>query len=158
MRLRALLRDLFLKKTREKVQEETPVKRGCLKNCCSKQMLWRVYKHIGNVEDYTNYKETLNIATTEIRISKRTFEKKLAGNIKKYSQSFYAYERGKQKVRDKVGPLENSSGNLISDGFQMAEVLNEYFSSVYLPQKTSAHFQFQLILRSINQIIWGSYL
>ena len=34
-----------------------------------------------------------------------------------------------QKVRDKVGPLENNSGNIISDGFQMAEVLNEYFSS-----------------------------
>ena len=43
-----------------------------------KQMLWRVYKHTGNV-DYTNYKEALNLATTEIRTSKRTFETKLAG-------------------------------------------------------------------------------
>ena len=42
-----------------------------------KQMLWRVYKHTGNVEDYTNYKEALNLATTEIRKSKRTFEKKI---------------------------------------------------------------------------------
>ena len=39
--------------------------------------------------------------------------------------------RGKQKVRGKVGTLENNRGNLISDGFQMAEVLNEYFSSVF---------------------------
>ena len=30
----------------------------------------------------TNYKEALSLATTEIRKSKRTFEKKLAGNIK----------------------------------------------------------------------------
>ena len=36
-----------------------------------------------------------------------------------------------QKVRDKVGPLENNSGNIISYGFQMTEVLNEYFSSVF---------------------------
>ena len=42
-----------------------------------KQMLWRVYKHTGNVEDYTNYKEAINLATTEIRKSKRTFEKKI---------------------------------------------------------------------------------
>ena len=35
---------------------------------------------------------------------------------------------GKQKVRDKLRPLENNSGNIISDGFQMAEVLKEYFS------------------------------
>ena len=93
-----------------------------------KQMLWRVYKHTGNVEDYTNYKEALNLATTEIRNSKRTFEQKLAGNIKNYSMSLYDYVRSKQKVRDKVRPLENNSENIISDGFQMAEVLNEYFS------------------------------
>ena len=55
----------------------------------------------------------------------------MAGNIKHYSKSFYAYVRSKQNVRDKVGPLENNSENIISDGFQMAEVLNEYFSSVF---------------------------
>ena len=38
----------------------------------------------------------------------------------------------KQKVRDKVGVLENNKGNIISDGFKMAEVLNEYFSSVFI--------------------------
>ena len=49
-----------------------------IRKIAHKQMLWRVYKHTGNVEDYTNYKEALNLATTEIRKSKRTFEKKLA--------------------------------------------------------------------------------
>ena len=80
-----------------------------IRKIAHKQILWRVYKHTGNVEDYTNYKEPLNLATTEIRQSKRTFEKKLAGNIKNDSDSFYAYIRSKQKVRDKVGPLENWS-------------------------------------------------
>ena len=55
----------------------------------------------------------------------------MAGNIKNDSKSFYAYVRSKQKVRDKVGPLEYNSENIISDGFQMAKVLNEYFSSVF---------------------------
>ena len=41
-----------------------------------------VYKNTGNVDDYTNYKEALNLATIEIRKCKRNFEKKLAGNIK----------------------------------------------------------------------------
>ena len=86
-------------------------------------------------EHYANYKEALNLATTEIRKSKTTFEKKLASNIKK---NFYAYVRSKQKVRDKVGPLENNSGSIISDGFQMAEVLNEYFSSVFITEDISS--------------------
>ena len=109
-----------------------------IRKIAHKQMLWKVYKHTGNVEDYTNYKEALNLATTEIRKSKRTFEQKLAGNIKNDSKSFYAYVRSKQKVRDKFGPLENNSENIISDGFQMAEVLNEYFSSVFTTEYISS--------------------
>ena len=109
--------------------------------------MWRVYRHITKDEYYANYKEALNLATTEIRKSKRTFEKKLAANIKNDSKSFYAYVRSKQKVRDKVGPLENNSGNIISDGFQMAEVLNEYFSSVFTTE------DIRLNLRAVNQNI-----
>ena len=101
-------------------------------------MLWRVYKHTGNVEDYTNYKEALNLATTEIRKSKRTFQKKLAGNIKYDSKSVYVYVRSKQKVRDKVGPLENNSRNIILDGFQKAEVPNDNFSSVFITEDISS--------------------
>ena len=86
--------------------------------------MWRVYRRTRKDEDYANYKEALNLATTEIRKYKRTFEQKLAGNIKYYSKSFYIYVRSKQKVRDKIGQLENNSGNIISDGFQMAEVRN----------------------------------
>ena len=75
-----------------------------------KQTMWRVYRRTRKDEDYANYKEALNLATTEIRKSKRTFEKKLAGNIKNDSKSFCAYVRSKQKVRGKVGPLENNRG------------------------------------------------
>ena len=90
-----------------------------------------VYRRTRKDEDYANYKEAFNLAITEIRKSKRTFEKKLACNIKNDSKSVYAYVWSKQKVRDKVGPLENNSRNIISDGFQMAEVLNKYFSSIF---------------------------
>ena len=48
-----------------------------------KQTMWRVYRCTRKDEDYATYKETLNLATTDIRQSERTFEIKLAGNIKK---------------------------------------------------------------------------
>ena len=67
--------------------------------------MWRVYRRSRKDEDYINYKETLNAATNEIRQSKRSYEQKIAYNIKNYSKSFYAYIRSKQNVRDKVGPL-----------------------------------------------------
>ena len=62
----------------------------------------------------------------------------MAGNIKNYTKSSYGYVRSKHKVPDKVGPLENNSGNIVSDGFQMAEILNEYFSSVFTTEDISS--------------------
>ena len=76
--------------------------------------------------------------TTEIRQSKRSYEQKLACNIKNDSKSFYAYVRNKQNVQDKVGPLEDSAGNIISQGFLMAEDLNGYFSSVFTKEDISS--------------------
>ena len=100
--------------------------------------MWRVYKHTGTDKDYDAYKEALNAATNEVRKSKRNFEHKLAQNIKSDSKSFYAYVRSKQKVRDKVGPLDDNAGNIITQGFLMAEELNMHFSSVFTREDTSS--------------------
>ena len=98
--------------------------------------MWRVYKHTGTGKDYDAYKEAPNAATNEVRKSKRNFEHKLAQNIKSDSKSFYAYIRSKQNVRDKVGPLEDNAGNIITQGFVMAEELNMHFSSVFTREDT----------------------
>ena len=74
--------------------------------------MWRVYKHTGKDNYYEVYKEALNVATNEVRKSKRNFEYKLARNVKSDNKSFYAYVISKQNVRDKVGPLEDNSGNI----------------------------------------------
>ena len=100
--------------------------------------MWRVYKHTGKDEDYEVYKEALNAATNEVRKAKRNFEHKLAQNIKSDSKSFYAYVRSKQNVRDKVGPLEDNAGNIITEGCLMAEELNVHFSSVFTREDTSS--------------------
>ena len=103
-----------------------------------KQTMWRVYRRARKEEDYANYKEALNAATTEIRQSKRSYEQKLACNIKNDSKSFYAYVRSKPNVQDKVGPLEDSAGNIVSQGFLMAADLNGYFSSVFTKEDISS--------------------
>ena len=103
-----------------------------------KQTMWRVYRRTRKEEDYAKYKEALNAATTEIRQSKRSYEQKLACNTKNDSKSFYAYIRSKQNVQDKVGPLQDSAGNIISQGFFMAEDLNGYFSSVFTKEDISS--------------------
>ena len=91
--------------------------------------MWLVYKHTGKGKYYDVYKEALNAATNEVRKSKRNFEHKLAQHIKSDSKSFYAYVLSKQNVRDKIGPLEDNVGNIITQGYLMTEDLNLHFSS-----------------------------
>ena len=100
--------------------------------------MWKTYRHNGSEEDYTIYKQTLNQATAEIRNSKRNYEHKCAFDIKHDSKRFYAYVRSKQKVQDNVGPLKGSDGNIITEGFLMAENLNEYFSSLFTREDIGA--------------------
>ena len=76
--------------------------------------------------------------TNEVRKSKQNFEHKLAQNIKSDSKSFYAYVRSKQTIRDKVGPLEDNFGNIVTQRFLMAEELNMHFSSVFTREDTSS--------------------
>ena len=121
-----------------------------------KQNMWRVYKHTGKDTDYDAYKEALNAATNEVRKSKRNFEHKLAQNIKSDSKSFYAYVRSKQNVRDKVGPLKDNAGNIITQGFLMAEELNMHFSSVFTRENTSSLPVPETKFNGSEGEIWGS--
>ena len=47
----------------------------------------------------------------------------------------------KKNVQDMVRPLEHSAGNIISQGFLMAEDLNGYFSPVFI-REVLVHYQF----------------
>ena len=100
--------------------------------------MWRVYKHTGNDKDYDVYKEAIIAATNEDRKSKRNFEHKLAQNTKSDSKSFYAYVRSKQNVRDKVGPLEDNAGNIITKVFLMEDELSIHFSSAFMREDNSS--------------------
>ena len=102
------------------------------------QNMWRVYAHTGKEKDYDAYKEALNAATNEVRKSKRNGEHKLAQHIKSDSNRLYTYARGKQNVRDNVGPLEDNAGNIITQGIVTAEELNTPISSVFTREDTSS--------------------
>ena len=78
-------------------------------------MMWKSHKQTGNEENDNIYKEAFNQATAKIRNSKRSYENKLAFNIKHNCKGLYAYIRSTQTVQDKLGSLEGSGGNIITE-------------------------------------------
>ena len=86
----------------------------------------------------TIYKEALSQATAGIINSRRSYEHQLPFNIKHDGKHCCGYVRSKLKVNVKIGTLECSDGNIITEGFLMAETLNEYFSSKFTKEYISS--------------------
>ena len=77
-----------------------------------------------------------NLCTGEVRCAKRDFEKKLVKNIKDDVKSFWSYVRNKSKTKSGVGDIEDENGVLNSDSLRKAEILNSFFSSVFVSEDT----------------------
>ena len=125
------LRDSYIPKRRSKIKNAKWVDRNVLRRTRAKSKAWKRYRKLKTEASYAVYKLKLQQSVKAIRDAKVNFEKKLAQNIKHDSKSFYSHIRSKQRTKDKVGPLKNSSGKIIVDDEEAANHLNDYFVTVF---------------------------
>lgn len=104
----------------------------------AKVKAWKNYVRSGKKPElYNLYQIKLNTSQKTNREAKRNFEQKLASNIKNDNKSFYSYVRSKQRVVDKIGPIKNSVGNIVTNDVEVANIFNNYFSSVFTKEDSS---------------------
>ncbi|GAB0190131.1 hypothetical protein GRJ2_001478400 [Grus japonensis] len=88
---------------------------------------------------WEEYRETVRTATDQVRKAKALIEISLARDVKDNKKSFYRYDvSDKRRTRENVGPLWNETGNLVTQDMEKAEVLNDFFASVFT-DKCSSH-------------------
>ncbi|GAB0210211.1 mitochondrial enolase superfamily member 1 [Grus japonensis] len=87
---------------------------------------------------WEEYRETLQAARDQVRKAKALIELNLARDVKDNKKSFYRYVSDKRRTRENVGPLWNETGNLVTQDMEKAEVLNDFFASVFA-SKSSSH-------------------
>ncbi|KFP87718.1 hypothetical protein N310_01981, partial [Acanthisitta chloris] len=88
--------------------------------------------------DWEKYREAVREARDTVRKAKAQLELRLARDIKDNKKSFNRYVTCKRKARDNVGPLRKKTGELATLDIEKAEVLNDFFSSVF-NSKCSSH-------------------
>ncbi len=69
--------------------------------------------------------------------AKRKFEKRLADGYNENSRPFYSYIKKKTKSRPSIGPFKDKNEKVVTEDQEMAEVLNEFFSSVFTKENTT---------------------
>ncbi|GAB0183773.1 mitochondrial enolase superfamily member 1 [Grus japonensis] len=67
----------------------------------------------------------------QVRKAKALIEISLARDVKDKKKSFYRYVSDKRRMRENGGPLWNETGELVTQDMEKAEVLNDFFASVF---------------------------
>jgi hypothetical protein len=105
--------------------------RDILRAIRRKKKLWSQAKQGQKCDEYkAAEKEVRNM----IRNAKRRFEHDIAkgcGSEQTNKKRFFAYIKQKTKSRAGIGPLKDSSGRMVQEDGEMAELLNHFFSSVF---------------------------
>ncbi|GAB0176460.1 mitochondrial enolase superfamily member 1 [Grus japonensis] len=87
---------------------------------------------------WEEYREIVRAARDQVRKAKALKESNLARDVKDNKTSFYRYVSDKEKTKENVGPLWNETGDLVTQDTEKAEVLNDFFASVFT-SKCSSH-------------------
>lgn len=128
----AKLRDKYVPYKKNRNSKCKWVNKSVIKSRRAKNKAWVKYTDSGRRPDlYDKYLLKLKKCSKINTIAKRNFEQNLAKNVKDNSKSFFAYVRSKQRTKEKVGPLKEKGGKVITDDRLGANLLNEYFSSVF---------------------------
>ena len=109
-----------------------------------KRRLWRWYstsdRSRGDFGEYQAYKRVQEEVRKAVRNAKKNFERKLAKEVRKNNtKPFYSYMKKttSNRVGVGVGPLKDSEGGLVTDDGAMAELLNDFFCSVFTAEDCS---------------------
>ncbi|GAB0176539.1 mitochondrial enolase superfamily member 1 [Grus japonensis] len=87
---------------------------------------------------WEEYRELVRAARDQVRKAKALTELNLARDVKSNKKSFCRYISDKRKTRENVGLLWKETGDLVTWDMEKAEVLNNFFASVFT-SKCSSH-------------------
>ncbi|KAM4642928.1 uncharacterized protein AAGF69_015296 isoform 1-T2 [Amazona ochrocephala] len=80
---------------------------------------------------WEEYRDVVREARDKVRKAKAQLKLNLARDVKDNRKGFYRYTANKRQTKGNVGPLQKLSGELATLDLGRAEVLNDFFTSVF---------------------------
>ena len=104
----------------------------------SRNRAYRKYSQSQSQQDKSEYERTRRETKKLIRQSKRNLEVHIATSSKTNPKEFYDYVRRKKVLTNSLGPLYRENGQHTDDENEIANILNDYFASVFTNEDNTA--------------------
>ncbi|KFV17626.1 hypothetical protein N340_12724, partial [Tauraco erythrolophus] len=90
---------------------------------------------------WEEYREIVRATRDQVRKAKALIQLNLARDIKGDKKNFYRYVSDKKRSRENVGPLQKETEDLATRDMEKAEVLSDFFASVFTGKSSSCTAQ-----------------
>ena len=97
----------------------------------AKKRAYRRYKSTHSQADKLEYTRIRRETKRLIKISKTLHELHIVSNYKVNPKEFFRYDREKKTLKSTIGPLLSAEGEIVTDERETADILNDYFASVF---------------------------
>jgi hypothetical protein len=112
--------------------------RDLIKLIRHKKRAWKIYRTDQSAEARENYMKLEKEVKNKIRKAKRRLERELTKKDDRNGRNFTNYIKSKMQTRTGIGPLKNVEGRIRAENREMANILNEFMSSVFTREDTSS--------------------
>jgi hypothetical protein len=96
-----------------------------------KARAWNLARSTNFTEHLDAYKSIRNECKKLIEESRKLHDTKIFEEAIENPKTFYAYINSKMKSRDQIESVISPDGNIVSDNHQKAQILNDFFQSVF---------------------------
>ena len=127
----------------------------CVRKVKKKYQAWKRFTFSHSYTDYENYCKIRNSVTKAVKFAKKKYQKGLAASIKTSPKSFWSHVKEETKSKSTIGDLRDKDGDLKTEDQEKANILNDFFSSVFTVEGNSELPDFEQKVKDedcINQI------
>ena len=125
----------FLKKT---IKHSFTINDSILNKIRIKRIAFKRFKKYKTKENQLLYARARNQVIWAIRKHKKLKEQSIAKNIKKNPKELFQYLNSKTKSKESIPNLEDKEGNVVESDSEKCEVMNKFFSSVFVNEDVSS--------------------
>ncbi len=142
-----LSNEIEKKRKRIRTKKRMPyINRHAERKIKKKYYLWKRLKDTNLGKDHEEYKKQRNSLCELTRKLQKYFEKDLIKKLKKDPKAFWLYTNSKLKTRSTISQLSRKDSTLTQTEEQQAQVLNEFFSSVFTEEDLSQILNLEKII------------